>query len=83
MGSKDESSESKKKETEVVVEENKSRVKDTKKGDEKFKCEECSYETMKIITLKKHINTKHGITKESNEEVNAESRSAEKDDETN
>ena len=47
------------------MDENKGRVKDTKKGDEKFKCEECSYETKKKITLKKHMNTKHGNIKES------------------
>ena len=84
LGSKDERSKSKKKETEVTVDENKGRVKDTKKGDEKFKCEECSYETKKKITLKKHINTKHGNTKESTEKGgNAGPRSDEKDDKTN
>ena len=56
-----ERSEKKKKETEVVVEENKSRVKDIKKRQQKFKCEKCNYETTKKITLKKHINTIRNI----------------------
>ena len=31
-----------------------------KAGQETFKCEQCEYETKKRITLKKHMNTKHG-----------------------
>ena len=31
-----------------------------KEAQEKFKCDKCDYETNKKVTLKKHINTKHG-----------------------
>ena len=58
---------------------------ETRKGDQKFKCEVCSYETKKRITLKKHVNTKHcnSNTRESNEEGKVEARcSADKDKET-
>ena len=51
---------------------------ETKKGDQKFKCEMCSYETKNKIALKKHVNTKHGSsnTKQSNEEGKAKARSS-------
>ena len=42
----------------------KSRGNEHKKEDQKFKCEICSYESKKKITLKKHMNTKHGKVKD-------------------
>ena len=41
-----------------------------KKGSkDQIKCSECEYSCNKKITLKKHINTKHQITNESEEEL--------------
>ena len=42
------------------MDENKGRVKDTKKEDEKFKCEECSYETKKKIM--RHVRAVRTVT---------------------
>ena len=53
-----------------------SKHKESRKPDQKFKCEMCSYETKKKITLKKHINMKHcsitskGETNDEKEAVN-------------